>query len=179
MSKERDLIQPGVTRRGGVWADLGSGTGIFTLVLRELLGPDAQIYSVDRTARDLEKQRRAFDTAYPGTAITYMTADFTEALELPPLDGIVMANALHFVPFDRQQATFNRLAEYLKPEGGRFIIVEYEAQHGNMWVPYPVDYAAFEFLASNAGLRDMLRLSAVPSRFLNEMYSGLALRKKL
>src|SRR5579859_5888163 len=80
VSKERDLILPGIPHPGGVWADIGSGSGIFTLVLRDLLGPDVQLYSVDRDAKALDKQRRAFAERYPDTTITYLHADFTRPL---------------------------------------------------------------------------------------------------
>ena len=33
------LIRGGVPRAGGVWADLGAGTGNFTWALAELIGP--------------------------------------------------------------------------------------------------------------------------------------------
>ena len=43
-----ELIRGGVPGAGGVWADLGAGTGNFTWALRELLGTHGLIYSVDR-----------------------------------------------------------------------------------------------------------------------------------
>lgn len=172
MSKERDLILPGIPRPGGCWAELGSGTGIFTLTLRGLLGSAVEIYSVDRDARALDKQQHAFAEQYPDTNIHYLHADFTQPLNLPPLDGILMANSLHFVPFARQEAVLHQIVRYLRPDGGRFLIVEYDADRGNLWVPYPVNYDAFVNLAGGVGLRDVRRLAAVPSRFLREMYSA-------
>lgn len=177
MSKERDLITPGIDRAGGVWADFGSGTGIFTLELRGLLGSGCEIYSIDRNGRDLERQRQAFDQQYPGTNIHYLQADFTKQIELPPLDGIIMANALHFVPFAQQAAVLTTIAGYLRWPGGRFIIVEYNARSGNFWVPYPIDAESFLLLAEQAGLAHGVMLTAVPSRFLREMYSASAIRK--
>lgn len=178
MSKERDLILPGITQPGGVWADLGSGSGIFTLVLRRLLGPDVRIYSVDRDAKALDKQRRAMEAQFPATAITYLTADFTRPLGLPSLDGILMANALHFVPFERQGAVFRQLCGHLKPNGGAFLIVEYESRRGNPWVPYPVDYESFQFLAGEAGLHDIRRLAIAPSTFMSAMYSAIGVTRQ-
>ncbi len=177
MSKERDLISQGIDTTGGVWADFGSGSGIFTLELRGLLGPTCEIYSIDRDGRDLERQRRAFAEQYPGTNIHFIQADFTKPLDLPPLDGIVMANALHFVPYQQQAATLARICGYLRQPGGRLIIVEYNAQSGNMWVPYPISVEAFRSLAHQVGLSEPRVLSVIPSRFLREMYSALAIRQ--
>src|SRR5947209_7262176 len=138
MSKERDLILPGIPAEGGQWADLGSGTGIFTRTLRGIVGGDAEIFSVDRDAGSLAEQHRVFAAEYPDTAVHYLHADFTQPLDLPALDGILMANSLHYVKYDRQQEVLRQIVGYLRP-GGRLIIVEYNARHGNPWVPYPVD----------------------------------------
>src|SRR5258708_3735969 len=90
-----DLIREGVAR--GAWADLGSGGGAFTLALADLLGPGGRILSVDRDGGALRSQRQAMEARFPATAVEYRQADFTRPLELPELDGIVMANSLHFV----------------------------------------------------------------------------------
>src|SRR3974390_1669746 len=90
------LLRDGVDQHGGVWADLGSGSGAFTLALADLLGPSGAIFSVDRDRAALREQERAMRRRFPDRAVTYLAADFTRALDLPPLDGIVMANSLHF-----------------------------------------------------------------------------------
>ena len=43
-----NLIRTGVPGRGGVWADLGAGSGVFTRALADLLGPEGQVFAVDR-----------------------------------------------------------------------------------------------------------------------------------
>jgi len=167
------LLRPGVSGGGDVWADLGSGEGAFTLALADLLGPTGAIYTVDRDARALEVQQQALHRAFPGVRVTPLVADFTRPLELPPLDGVVMANSLHFVR--DQLAVLRLVTRYLRP-AGRLILVEYDADHGNPWVPYPVSFRAWAGLAAQAGLRDPRRLAAVPSRFLGSIYSALSLR---
>ena len=42
------LLRGGVPGVGGVWADLGSGRGAFTLALADLIGRTGHIYSVDK-----------------------------------------------------------------------------------------------------------------------------------
>jgi precorrin-6B methylase 2 len=56
-----NLLRPANLPFGGTWADFGAGTGAFTLALRELVGPHANIYAVDkdqRGCRELEKAHR-------------------------------------------------------------------------------------------------------------------------
>lgn len=145
---------------GGRWADLGAGEGAFTLALADLLGPSAHIVAVDKDARAL----RAI-----GHGIETRVADFTKPLDLHGLDGIVMANSLHYVR--DKQPVLERVHGMLRA-GGRLIIVEYGADRGNPWVPYPFTYERWEKIAARAGFRNTRLLSTVPSRWLGSMYSA-------
>jgi SAM-dependent methyltransferase len=167
------LIREGVAGGGTTWADLGSGEGAFTLALADLLGPNGSIHTVDRDGPAMKVQLGALRDRFPNVAVTPLVADFTGPLELPALDGIVMANSLHF---QRGKLTVLRhVMDYLRPDG-RLILVEYDADRGNPWVPYPLSYRTWEKLSTEAGLRDTRRLAAVPSRFLGSIYSALSLR---
>ena len=168
-----NLLQGGIPHPGGVWADFGSGTGAFTLALAELIGAGGIIYSMDRDGGALREQARVMQSRFPGVTLHTITADFTQPIELPPLDGAVMANALHFVR--QKDAVLQRIRAYLKP-GGRFILVEYNADQGNTWVPYPLTYPTWEALARRNGFTETRRLAAHPSRFLREIYSAVSVR---
>jgi len=129
-----------------VWADLGAGEGAFTLALADLLGPGAHITAVDKDAGAL---------GAIGHGIETRVADFTRPLDLHDLDGIVMANSLHFV---RNKApVLESVRDMLRP-GGRLIVVEYSTDRGNPWVPHPFSYQ-----------------SSIPSRYFGSMYSALSL----
>ncbi len=167
------LIRKGIPGSGGVWADLGSGSGAFTLALADLLGPTGRIYSVDKNSSVLRQQEQAMHQFLPTMNVTYITADFTRPLDLPQLDGIVMANSLHFVR--KKDDVLRLVAGYLRP-GGRLLIVEYNADRGNMWVPYPFTYETWEKLASKNGFSETRLLERRPSQSLNGMYSALSLR---
>lgn len=167
------LIRDDIRGGGSTWADLGSGTGAFTLALADLLGASGSIHTVDRDAHALEVQLRRLRTTFPGVAVTPIVADFSRPIELPPLDGIVMANSLHFV---RDKGPVLELVRgYLRP-GGRLVLVEYGADHGNPWVPFPLSFSTWSAVAAAAGFRDTRQLASVPSRFLGSIYSALSLR---
>ena len=111
------LLRDGVTGAGSRWADLGSGEGAFTLALADLLGPTGAIHTIDRDRRALQVQLVALRDRFPTVTVTPLVADFTTLLELPSLDGIVMANSLHF---ERHKLPVLRLvAGYLRPGGAR------------------------------------------------------------
>jgi ubiquinone/menaquinone biosynthesis C-methylase UbiE len=155
------------------WADLGSGTGAFTLALAELLGPGGMIYSVDKDRDALREQERVLRVRYPHIVARYIGADFAGLLHLPPLDGVVMANSLHF---QRDKAPVLQLVHgYLKPSG-RLIVVEYNVDRGNPWVPYPFSYATWQNMVAQTGFVDTHLLATHPSRFLTEIYSAVSFR---
>jgi len=167
------LLRTGISERGGIWADLGSGEGAFTLALADLIGPDAVIYSVDQDSRALKEQERAMRARFPTVTVHYLNADFTRPLELPPLDGVVMANSLHF--HRQKDSILERVHSYLK-EGGRLLLVEYNTDRGNSWVPYPLSYATWETLARHNGFAETRLLATRPSRFLGEIYSATSVK---
>lgn len=166
-----NLLRNGITQPGGVWADFGSGSGAFTLALRELVGPDAEIYSIDQDGGRLRDQERAFKQMFPGSNVHYLRADFSKALTLPPLDGIVMANALHY--FKDKEKLLRHVAMFLKP-GGAFILVEYNVDTGNMWVPHPLSWNTYQKLAPRAGFDTPRLLGTHSSRFLEGFFSAIA-----
>lgn len=170
-----DLLRDGVARSGGIWADIGAGEGAFTLALADLLGPGARIIAVDRDARALAENAMAVAARFQGFDLETQRADFESPLDLPPLDGLVAANSLHFVARARQAQVVRHLASYLRP-GGAFVVVEYDADHGNPWVPHPFGVASWERLAEAAGLVDTREIGRVPSRFLGAIYSAVSRR---
>ncbi len=169
------LLRGGIPAPGGVWADLGSGWGAFTLALADLVGPTGQIYSIDKDRNALREQAQALRARFPDVLVDTTVADFTRRLDLPPLDGVVLANALHFVPnrHGEQEEVVQLIKSYLRP-GGRLILVEYNADEGNQWVPYPLSYATWEKVARRCGFTSTQRLATVPSRFLKEIYSAVS-----
>jgi SAM-dependent methyltransferase len=166
-----DLLRDGVTTGGGRWADLGAGEGAFTLALADLLGPGAHITAVDRDIGAIRGLGAEMGRRFPATRLDIVTADFTRPLALSDLDGVVMANSLHFV---RDKApVVERVRSMLHP-GGTLIMVEYGADRGNPWVPHPISYPRWEQLAAQAGFENTRLLHSVPSRFLGSMYSAVS-----
>lgn len=170
------LLEDGIPVPGGIWADFGSGTGAFTLALADLVGPHAMIYSIDLDHQALSTQEIAFRRHFGGKdvpSLSFIQADFTRSIELPSLDGLVMANALHFhkdiVPI------LKLLVHYLKPSG-RMLLVEYNLHQGNPWVPFPVPYSTWQTLAKDAGFTKTSLLKRRPSRTMREIYSAVSIK---
>src|SRR5215471_3346594 len=77
-----------------LWVDLGCGTGLFTLALTANLPARSKIIAIDKDEKALKK--------IPPTAnnviIQTKVADFASGtLDVKDIDGILMANSLHYV----------------------------------------------------------------------------------
>ena len=167
------LIRGGVAVPGGTWADFGAGGGAFTLALADLLGPDATIVAIDRDAGALGRLTRAMKTQFPTVALEALTADYAAPLALPPLDGAVAANSLHFLTGVRRETALTQMRAALLP-GAPLIVVEYNLDRGNAWVPHPFTYEGWETLARDAGLVGTRFLARRASRTSVDMYAAVS-----
>ena len=167
-----NLLRPAKLYQGGVWADFGAGSGAFTLALRELIGADAVIYAVDKNRASLHELESAYRARFTSTLnLTLLAKDFSQSLGLPALDGILMANSLHF--FKDREKILRHVKTFLKPSG-QLLLIEYNVDSGNLWVPYPFSFETFCKLASLAGFSEPRLLAKHPSSFLREFYSVAA-----
>jgi len=167
-----NLLRPARLAPGGTWADLGAGSGAFTLALRELTGAQARLYAVDRDKGRLGELERAWRMRFgDATKLHLLPADFTRPLDLPALDGVLMANSLHF--YKDKVSVLRHAGTLLKP-GGRLLVVEYAVDAGNVWVPYPCSFGKFQALAVEAGFSEPRQLATHPSSFLRGFYSAEA-----
>ena len=140
------------------WADLGSGEGLFTEALASILPSGSEVYAVDNDSRALNK----IPDRINGTVLHKVTADFIASnLHVTELNGIVMANSLHFVK--DKAALLSKLKE--KTIDGRIIIVEYERDTSNPWIPYPLNFQELEILAKSVGFTQVTKLATAESQY--------------
>ena len=126
-----------------VWADLGCGNGLFSQVLSSRLCDNSIIYAVDKSSQP------AIGSMNKEVYITFRKADFVkDDLRLQNLDGILMANALHYV--EDKTSLLRKLQRYLLPDGA-FIIIEYDNAKANRWVPYPISFFQLKELFAGEG----------------------------
>ena len=151
-----------------VWADLGCGDGTFTRALAACLPARSRIHAVDRDPAAL----RAIPKQIGEVAITTLVHDFAAGdLPLSDLDGVLIANALHYV---RDQAGW--LAEISRRlRRRRLLLVEYDSPKANPWVPYPVPFTRASTLLAAAGFDRIETLGRRPSVYRDaDLYALLA-----
>lgn len=161
--------------RGGTWADLGAGEGTFTRALADPLGPDGRIYAMDSDTRAVTALRTLAREVQ--TSVIPIRGDFTSEAALAsidgPLDGILLANALHYVA--EPGAALARMVGLLR-NNGRVVLVEYDRRRGNRWVPYPIAVEDLPRLARAAGVTDFTVTASRPSAYQGIMYVAFAVK---
>jgi trans-aconitate methyltransferase len=161
------IAHPSLSNGGAqTWADLGSGNGTFTVALASQLPPGSVVHAMDADSRVLKRVPSRRD----GVEIVTHVGDFTKfPWPFDALDGVLMANALHYV---RDQAAFlRRCGAHARRR--RVLLVEYDTDQANPWVPYPLGYAAAVELFRTMGY-DVTALGRRPSVYRRvEIYGAL------
>jgi ubiquinone/menaquinone biosynthesis C-methylase UbiE len=166
----KNLIQKGVDslKPDQVWADLGAGDGLFTNALAALLPSNSKIISIDRDERALKN----ISVGSSGVKLQTLVGDLNDLPDsLPLFDGIVMANSLHYVK-DQNQFLLKLKSAFKK--SGVLMLIEYDLEKSNPWVPYPISKRKVADLAISAQFQTPVFLGSVPSKLnSSEIYSVL------
>jgi len=112
-------------QRGQTVADVGAGSGYFTVRLSDAVGPDGRVYATDLQPEmlamlkaRLERQKISNVTLVQGT-----TTD--PRLPAESVDLILMVDVYH--EFSQPQTMLRALRQALKP-GGRLVLLEYRKE---------------------------------------------------
>jgi len=170
------LIRAGAAGAGLRWLELGAGEGAFTLALADVLGGAGSIVALDRNGGALARAAEHVASRFPATDLETLTADFTRSFPPDLFDGVLAANSLHFVA-DRAPV-LAAIRRALVP-GGRLVVVEYDADRGNPWVPHPFSFASWRREATVAGFAPPTLIRRVPSRFLGGIYGAVTTYERL
>jgi SAM-dependent methyltransferase len=163
------LIQHPVPDYKTIWADLGCGDGLFTNALSQLLAEQSLIYAVDKNNRVLNNV-----VVKQGIQLEKFVLDFTkDDLPFKNLSGILMANSFHFV---RDKSAFINKAFKCLNEDGYLLIVEYDRDAANPWVPYPIGFKNLEKFFKQYDYSAQ-KLNETPSRFNGVIYSAMVCKK--
>ncbi|UBM59097.1 class I SAM-dependent methyltransferase [Marinilongibacter aquaticus] len=145
-----------------LWADLGCGEALFSRALAHLLPAESRIICCDKEKPHFVRMTEA------GVSLEFEQLDFEKALLQEKLDGVLMANALHYA--SDPQETLSRWQAILKP-GGYFLCIEYDTKHANRWVPFPLSVKNLEQLLHKLGAREIQKLGERKSLYGAKMYA--------
>lgn len=158
----------GMNKPNQHWADLGCGDGLFTVALANLLGRESIIHAVDTNQKGLS----GIPDSENSVTIEKHKLDFVQKpLPFHNLNGILMANSLHFVK--DQTAFIHKLQNHLS-KSHQLLFVEYDIDRVNTWVPYPLSFSSLEKLFRKLNYKSIDKLHAIPSIYNRaEIYSAI------
>lgn len=150
------------------WADLGCGTGFFTGVLSSLLARGSTVYAIDADAGAVKKVK-----VNEGIHLQTFSLDFVQQpLPFNKVDGILLANALHYVK--DKNSFIEKLRQHLAVSGV-LLFVEYDTSAANPWVPYPIMFTALQQLCQQHGFTTVEKINSMPSAFgRSNLYGAVA-----
>ena len=124
----RDAVVASVgLKEGDQIADVGAGTGLYTLLFAEQVGASGRVFAEDIEPLFLDLiNRRAEDLGLSNvTAVLGREDDVT--LPAQSVDVVFIADSYHY--FDDREAIMKSIYDATKP-GGRLILVEYDIEPG-------------------------------------------------
>jgi len=126
-----DVIAELELKPGDVVADIGSGSGIFTVAMARAVGPSGKVYAVDIDQEMLdhvvERARAEGLTNVEGVMGEYDDPE----LPVTDVDFAFYHRTLHMI--EHRQAHLNATAKYLAPDG-RIVVVEQNRETTRIWM---------------------------------------------
>jgi ubiquinone/menaquinone biosynthesis C-methylase UbiE len=167
------FLQTATPASGESWADLGCGDGAFAIPLAEMLGDGGSLVAIDREAVAVAALRKSLATSSrPIPRQLQLRVGSVESPgALPPLDGVLFANVLHYV--SDPVPVLKGVLPLLK-NGGRILVIEYDRSDASAWVPYPIPVSALPELARRAGVPAFNVAARARSDFGRVLYAAVS-----
>ena len=149
---------------GQTVADIGAGSGLFSVPLARAVGPAGRVYAVEIDAGFFPQIRKRAGAAGVGNVDTVLGQFTDPALPVKTVDVVFFHDVIHHIA-DRP-AYLAAVARYLAPDG-RVVVVDYQAGLG----PHPghpeleVSRAQLEAWMRAAGLTEVTSIELFPQKY--------------
>lgn len=111
--------------RGSTVADIGAGSGYYTVEIARLVGPTGRVYATDIQQGMLDIIRRRIERQRLTNVELVLGTDSDPRLPRASIDLALMVDVYH--EFSQPQAMLRQIREALKPDG-RLVLLEYRAE---------------------------------------------------
>lgn len=121
---QRDKIATAIGLKPGMaMADIGAGTGLFTLSFSEAVGEKGKVYAVDIAKNFLEHIKARASKAHAANVQTILCTEKSVELPEASIDLAFICDVYHH--FEYPQATLATLHKALKP-GGELVLIDFK-----------------------------------------------------
>lgn len=108
-------------------ADIGAGTGLYTALFAQAVGPEGTVYAVDISAPFLEHINQRTAEAGLENVTCVLGTDHAVRLPADSVDLVFICDTYHH--FEYPQATLRSIRRALRP-GGRLVLIDFERIEG-------------------------------------------------
>jgi ubiquinone/menaquinone biosynthesis C-methylase UbiE len=119
--KPHEVMEALAVKEGEIIADIGSGSGYFTLRLAKHVGPSGRVYAVD-VSPDMIRHLNTRIRDGGLTNVTTVLAPPDDPLLPQPVDRFLIVDVWHHI--DDQPGYLTKMKKLLKP-GGRVIMIDF------------------------------------------------------
>jgi len=130
--RRADILKALGLRRGAAIADVGAGTGLFTLAFADAVGPEGTVYAVDVMPNFLEHIRVKVEKAGLKQVRLVQATDRSSELAPGSVDAIFMSDAYHHLEYP--QHTLATLRAALRPGGALWLIDFIREDGSDAWI---------------------------------------------
>jgi ubiquinone/menaquinone biosynthesis C-methylase UbiE/copper chaperone CopZ len=128
-AKRREIVQAVGLRPGEAVADIGAGTGLFTLLFAEQVAPKGTVYAVDIGPAMLQYiAEQAEKLEYMGVITPVLNTQNSAMLPSASIDTAFICDTYHH--FERPEKMLASVHRALRP-GGRLIIIDFDLHKGS------------------------------------------------
>lgn len=122
-AKRNEILAATGAKPGMAVADVGAGTGLFTMLFAQAVKPGGRVFAVDISKAFIEHIRKTAH-AQGLDNVTAMVNDGTDAgLPDASVDLIFMSDVYHH--FEHPEQTLQSIRKALRP-GGRMVVIDFE-----------------------------------------------------
>ena len=116
-------------RKGATVADIGAGSGYFTIRMARIVGPEGKVFASDIQAGMLNLLQQNVAKAKLANVVPVLGAADDPKLPADSVDLAIMVDVYH--EFSEPQRMLQRIREALKPDG-RLVLLESRAEDPNV-----------------------------------------------
>lgn len=137
MDNERDLKVPEVVAKlrlkpGDIVADVGSGSGVFSIPMAKAIAPGGILYAVDIDQKMLDYVAERARKEGVTNLRTVLGENDDPKLPVKTVDVAFFHRVLHMI--EHRQVYVNATANYMKPDGRIVIVDKNPEQSPNSWM---------------------------------------------
>ena len=140
--KQAEVLAALAVAPGASVADIGAGTGLYSMAFSDVVGEQGRVYAVDIQPYFIEHlQQRARDEGRSNVQPVLATAS-SSALPAGTVDLAFLCDAYHHI---EQPAAYLRSLHSALREGGRLVVIDYHRGEPGAWTYDHIRATAAEF----------------------------------